>query len=301
MRSLWKLFILFLNKKNNRKWILCYGGLGDVCYNMAYSEWILNNIDDSVYYVDKCHKDFLLNFYPIDKNRIEYYDGKSNFGRIIRTIGGSPKIFIMLKKLGIYKLYPYSFYSITEIVPCSYLEFIRCIFEIPKDTNICFPHVIGDTICSHIENFAKFKNKIIVINPYSGSMGSGDWTYWEQVSAVLNSKGYIVYTNVIGNQYPISQTYPLRCSISEMYYISSCIPLTISIRSGIIDFCVSSGGSFYVVYFDEKTLHPKVNASMRILYKLEDWGNSNVHEYYFDDSIKTNIQDFLDYLNMHGL
>ena len=169
---------------------------------------------------------------------------------------------------------------------------------IPDSTVLSFPQVDLNSPVVSIDSFKVKKGKIIVINPFSNSMGDGYIDLWEDIADSLIQKGYILYTNVVGEQKPVKGTLPLKCSIEELYVISSQIPLVISIRSGIVDFCVSSGGDFYVIYFNNSEgLSPLVSESMKYIYRLSDWGTNNVIESYYELGNKSNeISEILSFV-----
>ena len=126
-------------------------------------------------------------------------------------------------------------------------------------------HRLNRTAVHSIENFAAIKHKVAIINPYSGSMNSTASIY-EALGDILQAKGYIVFTNVVGEQKAINGTIPLRCSIYELYSIACEIPLVVSVRSGILDLLIPSGVNMFVIY-DRKKI-------FKTLVSLEDWESS---------------------------
>ena len=90
--------------------------------------------------------------------------------------------------------------------------------------------------------------KTVIINPFSNSLSLKDESVYSEIIGLLKSKGYTVYTNIINNQKPLCGTLELRCNLIELYNLSKRVKLFVSIRSGILDFCIGSGGKFLVLY-----------------------------------------------------
>lgn len=122
-------------------------------------------------------------------------------------------------------------------------------------------HQIPEQTITSIKNFDQEYKKICIINPYSNSMNNSVCVY-EMIADVLRKKGYVVYTNVVGNQKPVKGTLPLFCSVYELYSIASKIPLIVSVRSGILDFLIPS----------------KIN--MFVVYELRDWEDFWIHDHF---------------------
>lgn len=94
-----------------------------------------------------------------------------------------------------------------------------------------------------------FKNTVI-INPYSNSMKIGSASLFQDMADELRGRNFTVFTNVTGEQQPLINTHALKCSTTELYMLSQKVKSFISIRSGIVDFCISSGGNFKIYYTD---------------------------------------------------
>ena len=133
-----------------------------------------------------------------------------------------------------------------------------------------------------IPNFAKIKDKVIVMNPYSKSLSEFTMALYENMCTYLIENGYIVYTNVVGSQKPIKESYELRCSIEELYMIAGKIPAIVSVRSGILDFLIPSKANMFVIY-------ENCRGRLKKMYHLANWQISSViHEIYCENSKSEN-------------
>ena len=111
--------------------------------------------------------------------------------------------------------------------------------------------------------------------------------------------GYVVFTNVVGQQEAVKGSHELRCSIYELYSIACQISLIVSVRSGIIDLLIPSGISMFVLYDTSDNF-------MREAYRLDGWNSEcKIHEAFIDtpDDIKSipeKFSVFLDELKQEG-
>lgn len=150
------------------------------------------------------------------------------------------------------------------------------VYKIPLDSIIDYHNMIDSNKVTAIKNFEKIKNKVIVINPYSNSLSKVSMSLYENLCNCLLEKGYIVYTNVVGEQKPIKGSKELRCSIDELYTIVSKIPVIISVRSGILDFLAPSQANMFVLY-------ENCGERLKKMYHLSSWNcNGRIKEIYFD-------------------
>ena len=135
-----------------------------------------------------------------------------------------------------------------------------------EEKPITFPRIKKLPITS-ILDFNKNKKKICILNPYSTSMNFSLGLY-ENICQSLINRGYVVYTNIIGSQQTIKGSKPLSCSIYELYNIACEIPLIVSIRSGILDFIISSGINMFVLYEIKSSQEEQIANH----YTLSEWG-----------------------------
>ena len=143
---------------------------------------------------------------------------------------------------------------------------------------------------SVITDFEMLFHRIVVLNPYSISAFEANIYVYELICRQLNDKGYIVYTNVVGEQEPIRGSKRLCCSIRELYGISCFIPLVVSIRSGILDLLAPSDVNMFVIYENSSKL-------IKEMYHLSSWKcRGKIKEIYPKDSFRE-AEDILSELN----
>lgn len=299
-------FVLVIYKKKNQKIILLGSALGDVLYSLSFLDQLIakceGKIEKLVFVGSERYKS-IISTYETRISKIVYlphcgifhlfeialacYPGqfqKSLVSRIAYKCGIIPAIpgaCSWLKDLNVYgtrnllsKLYE------TSIEPISY-------------------HMLKKNAITSIPDFQTKKNKICVISPYSFSMNCPIEKF-KCVCDTLKSKGFAVYTNVVGTQLPISGTLPLKCSLDELFSIACEIPLFVSIRSGMLDFLIPSNVNMFVVYakYDDDDDVIAKN------YSLQEWKPKGlVEEVYFDgeideDILSSRFQSYLESLNL---
>ena len=164
--------------------------------------------------------------------------------------------------------------------PDSLYQLKKHIYRLPEDSNIDYHHLYSETVVSAIKNFEDLKNKIIILNPYSNSAFEATDILFRKISYYLMENGYIVYTNVVGNQKPIYGTKELRCNIEELFNIARNISAIISIRSGILDYLAPSGVNMFVIY-------ENCSEKLKKMYHLTSWKCcGKIHEIYPDNSVR---------------
>ncbi len=77
--------------------------------------------------------------------------------------------------------------------------------------------------------------KAAIIAPYAKSVAALPRDLWEGLIADLKSNGYIVFTNIIGDEKPLEGTEGISPKISEMKSAVEQVGLFIGIRSGMCD------------------------------------------------------------------
>jgi len=182
-------------------------------------------------------------------------------------------------------------WEIIRIPGISYMDVERYIlYNFDEKAKISYP-VIPDVSLDKYRNMDF--NKTIIINPYSNFLENHTCSIFETITDTLLSNGYDVYTNVIKEQKVLKGTKRLDCPLEDLYTLSKKVKLVISLRSGIVDFMINSGGRFVVIYPD-KTQWDRI---FRQAYTLEAWqANSECYEYSQTeiDEILIRIYELLD-------
>jgi hypothetical protein len=87
-------------------------------------------------------------------------------------------------------------------------------------------------------------NKPFILFNSVSRTGPKTHQFLQQVAPIIThllTLGFRLYTNTPKNEAPISGTQSLSCSIEDLFFLSKKASLFISVRSGILDFIVSSG------------------------------------------------------------
>lgn len=148
------------------------------------------------------------------------------------------------------------------------LELMKEYLKLPREIPIALPCPPKVQITS-ILNFEKRKNKIVVINPYSSSKTICSCTeLLNMIVEELKDKGFIVYTNIVGEQKPLNGTYPLRCGLLEIYSIADEIPVFVSVRSGVMDWIVSTNSKKFIIYSGSR------DDGFSKIFNLAAWGGA---------------------------
>lgn len=96
-----------------------------------------------------------------------------------------------------------------------------------KHSSVYGKHVFGQEIQ---------KGKTVVLSPYAGTIKKISDYFWEFLAKRLIEKGYLVYTNIGGDdEKEISGTYPIRIPYDEWIDFIESAGCLIGLRSGLLD------------------------------------------------------------------
>jgi hypothetical protein len=114
----------------------------------------------------------------------------------------------------------------------SFIDYYKCaVYGLPNDTEPLPPYKFEP-----FENRQKIpKGKSVILSPYAKSVVEFPSEYWEEIAAEYSVKGFSVYTNVVDDEQPISETQPLNVPIAQMFRASEYAGTFIGIRSGLCD------------------------------------------------------------------
>lgn len=168
------------------------------------------------------------------------------------------------------------------------------IFKIGKDAPIQFHNVQPSSI-SCIPDFDTYCSKIAIVNPYSPSchISQEVFQYFKKIVSLLQSRGFIVYTNAVDDRLPLKNTKRLDCSLQEMLGICAKIPFIVSVRSGLLDFLVKTDIDMFVVFSEGGVIRKDT-------YSMKDWGcNGTIKEVTYDEIRQDcDMRLFEDFLEM---
>lgn len=246
--------------------------LGDVVYAMAYlSAWRTRNPGRKVILVADPNKKCLIETYS-DYDEVIYYARDTQMGsRVLVHLNGSKFYSFLGRKQGIYNTIPDQIYG--RRTGQDNLTLMRTYLELPDDAPIVYPHPPKMRVTA-IADFEANKGRIAVLNAYSGgkTVCGCEEDLLHSMAEVLKMRGYLVFSNIIGEQRALEGTVPLRCDLLEMYTIADEIPLIVSVRSGIMDWLISTNSKKFVIYSD------RYSDNFTRLFALPAWGTRNCKE-----------------------
>lgn len=153
------------------------------------------------------------------------------------------------------------------------LTLLKKYLDLAQDTPIEYPQPRAAEVTA-IPDFARVRDRVAVVNAYSSSseVCSCGLEIMNGVVETLRNRGYIVYSNVIGNQKPLDGTLPLRCGIGELYWIADGIPIFVTVRSGVVDWLASTKSKKFILY------GPKTTEGFARMYEMAAWQTKGYRE-----------------------
>lgn len=277
------------NKRPNSTVFITSYAVGDLVYAMACLEaWRKINPEKKIVLIADPNKKEIIESYSCF-DEVLYYGRNTKLGEeILVHLNGSWIYSFVGRNRGIYNTIPAQIYGRRS--GRNNLELLKEYLRLPRESQITLPHPRKVQIIA-IPDFEKIKNKIVIINPYSSSKTICFCV--ELLSMIiekLKGKGFCVYSNIVGEQKPLSGTYPLRCGLLEMYSIADEIPLVVSVRSGIMDWLVSTNSKKFVIYGGNGS------DGFSKMFDLTTWGTGNCKEVHMEN---LNNQDALDILEKY--
>lgn len=92
----------------------------------------------------------------------------------------------------------------------------------------------------------------VILSPYAKSVISMPDSYWEEIAEEWKNKGFLVVTNVNGEEKPVKGTQSISCSLKELMDIAEYAGFFVGIRSGLCDVLESTKCEKYIVYPEAK-------------------------------------------------
>lgn len=218
--------------------------IGDTVYGMSSLDAFREKHPDKRIIVigDEKNAELIKSYAHIDE--IKLFPSDSEIYKKMLILSGFPKLCAIGAKHGVYMTLPMpKRIGNTDAIRRQRLT----VFHLNENAPITYHGFTKGKVFA-INNFYSIKDKIVIINPYSTTMPYVTMPLYKKLCDILISRGYIVYTNVVGDQMPVDGSEPLRCSIEELYSIACDISLIVSVRSGILDLIVKSNINMFVLY-----------------------------------------------------
>lgn len=281
---------VFKKSPNMAVFITSYA-MGDLVYGLTYlNAWRKAHPEAYVVLIaDPDKEDIIQSFDGYDQ--VICFRRQERMGyRILVRLNGSRFYSLLGQRDWIFNTIPEQIYGSKTGKTC--LELLKEYFCLSDDAEMSYPAPQKIPITS-IPNFEENKNHISVINVYSSSnrLSEAVENVMNGVVCILRRKGYIVYSNVIGDQKPLEHTQPLRCSVLELYNIADEIPVIVSVRSGVMDWVVSTASKKFVLYPSD------ISDGFIDMFRMEQWKCPNIREAYLSRmDEKTVLQIFEEWL-----
>ena len=114
-------------------------------------------------------------------------------------------------------------------------------------------------------------NKTVILSPYAKSVTKLPDKIWEDIVEDYRDKGYLIYTNVAGDEQPLKGTKAISPDISQMKSVVECAGTFIGIRSGLCDVIRTANCKKIALYPDYFYCDTKWKAID--MYKIEEFEN----------------------------
>lgn len=276
-KSIWRKIKRLENEYKDFIFIFTFAGIGDLCYSFAFLEELKKREKKKIMVFTKRYLYRAVSYYEAvdivkilsDRDSVfveSFLKAKRNWKYFNDGVNGSPfYYFSHWNRFG---------WEILRIPNVNYMDVQRYILYNFDDTAELTLPAVPDI---SLERFDDIDYKrTIIINPYSNFLKITDSRIFDTLTDYLSLQGFIVYTNTTKNQTALKGSRRLECSLEELYGLCKRVKLVVSLRSGIIDLMIHSGGNFIVLYSDE-TYWDKI---FRQAYTLTAWRTKNkIYEY----------------------
>ena len=129
---------------------------------------------------------------------------------------------------------------------CIPLRQIYCqgVFALPPPTPLAVP------MCWQVYRDTSWNatGKAVILSPYAKSVVALPMELWTGLVQAFRSRGYAVYTNVAGEEQPLTGTLPLSPRINEMKSAVEQAGLFIGLRSGLCDLLITAQARCIALY-----------------------------------------------------
>jgi len=113
------------------------------------------------------------------------------------------------------------------------------------------------------------KGRTVILSPYAKSMVTLPDTFWQTLAETYRQEGYLVCTNVAGDEKPVSGTRPLSIPIAQVVSAAEYAGLFIGIRSGLCDILATARCRKIVVFPD--CFYSTTNVKVEAFFDLPGW------------------------------
>jgi hypothetical protein len=213
------------------------GGIGDVCLSLSTLKELKKlNQNKEIIVLAPLHRKEIVSFYS-NHAKIVYYSDKNN--QIIKL--QKNQVILFLKKN-----YPNIFFTYTAWLHEPFdmkQNVINEIWEYGFNIRYIKQELTFPSIDKHSSNKlleSNLFNSIIINKETTSAILENGEIFWNLLTNHLREKGYRVLINSSRNFIDNTGLEFFKCSLSDLYKISSKSLAVISIRSGLLDFLISS-------------------------------------------------------------
>jgi hypothetical protein len=254
-----KLFFIYYSNYN-KIILIGFWGLGDICYELTFIDDFKEKVKKPIVVLSSKKNIFLFKLYKSVNKVIQIAD--IDYLRIIKFSRLINKFFRNFNRLvNVYV------YSKTKENKNIFTMLEENIFGF-KPKKLTFPDIplINEKILHN--NFNFLMEKFVILNIHSNSLRNNDLLFFKKAIKYFNKKNITVINNFSSLFLP--GTININCSPIELYNLSKFSLLVLSIRSGILDFIITSNVSIFAIYPNNQN-----GKDLLSRYSLKDW-NQNI-------------------------
>ena len=264
--------------------------MGDVLISCTYVPYYLNKCDKNVLVICNKKQTFVLDklgisqYLGVDEKQLELlrygYAKNPLLSRFFSCLLKNNKIRILDAT---YFMKTWICYKIPSL---SLIDAIRyASLDLTQEATLSYPHVE----VKYRANELNYDDNSVIINPYSKS-AQIPISFFEELTQKLQKLGYTVYCNIVGDQKPIQGSIPLSCTVDEFCIHSASVFAIISIRTGLLDYCLSYSRHVIAIYDTPLNVYS---------YSLKHWKTATpISEIIYGDNYAT-AKNVIDILNTY--
>lgn len=279
-------FLILLKKERNTAIVINWTHIGDMCYTFSYlKEFMARNNITSCALPSTGYNSQIIKYYPISGVHIFYVKSDAYINDInifLMTDLGRQIYKYLFKRKRIVNLM-YRFYmpaiQLFKYPSLNWLDLIKySAYQICGECKPQYPQITACNIEDIVTKNNIRKGKTIILNPYASSMNMIPAECWADIAAYIRKKGYLAVTTLSDtSQQPVLGTKGIITDLAESYFLAEFCGYVIGVRSGWMDFIISSKSRkicIYNHYNDEYVLEN--------IWSLKAWGDNDITELSYD-------------------
>lgn len=292
LMGIWRISLFCCKVKKGDIHIILTNNIGDDVYGLSLLKDFKEKKDCKIIVHCINNRSFIVEAFVGAYDNIKKYEKKSYAWKSIQSINSKKLLIDVARRLNVYSVMPY-YYR-----PMSNFDGRNCLEIIYEDMLRMNKGIVVQTPCFEgVKLSLPYTNidKIAVLNTASITMNSTDNCFFSIIATDLKKRGYIVYTNVVGDQQPVEGTMPLNVALLEFVAICNYVDVLISVRTGLLDLCYNTKCKKIVYYFplDSSEI---IDDEFYARYTLKAWEQDNIREFLYNDNV-TAFQTYLDIID----